>query len=106
LKGRTGGGSEEQVDLNGGRSVRKRLVILFATTLVAVFGTTACGVGVEEQVEQQVQEGQEQVEQQVDQQVQEATQRVEQEANEVRQGIEKEAQEVQKQIEGNVGEGS
>ena len=69
--------------------MRRRLTILFATTLLAVFGTAACGVGVEEQVEQQVQE---------------ATQRIEQEANEVRQGIEKEAQEVQKQIEGNAGE--
>ena len=69
--------------------MRSRLAILFATALFAMFGAAACGAGVEEQVEQQVQE---------------ATQRIEQEANEVRQGIEKEAQEVQKQIEGNAGE--
>ncbi len=80
--------------------MRRRLAILFATALLAMFGAAACGAGVQEQVEQQVQEGQEQV----DQQVQEATQRIEQEANEVRQGIEKEAQNVQKQIEGNAGE--
>ncbi len=73
--------------------MRRRLTILFATALLAMFGAAACGAGVEEQVEQQVQEGQEQVEQQVDQQVQEATQRIEQEA-----------QDVQKQIEGNAGE--
>jgi cell division protein FtsB len=98
------GGSGEQVHLKGRRSVRRRLAILFATALLAMFGATACGAGVEEQVEQQVQEGQEQVEQQVDQQVQEATQRIEQEANEVRQGIEQEAQDVQKQKEGKAGE--
>ena len=101
---RNAGGSGEQVHPKGRRSVRSRLAILFVTALFAMFGAAACGAGVEEQVEQQVQEGQEQVEQQVDQQVQEATQRIEQEANEVRQGIEKEAQEVQKQIEGNAGE--
>jgi hypothetical protein len=79
--------------------VRRRLAILFATALLSVFGAVACGVGVQEQVEQQVQEGQEQV----DEQVQEATQLIEQETNEVRQGIEQEAQEVQKQVEGNAG---
>ena len=100
-RGRTAGDSGEQVNPKGKRIVRRRLAILFATALLAVFGAPACGAGVEEQVEQQVQEGQEQVEQQVDQQMQEATQRIEQEANEVRQGIE---QEVQKQIEGNAGE--
>jgi cell division protein FtsB len=104
LKGRTGGGSGKQVHLKGRRRVRRRLAILFATALLSTFGAVACGAGVEEQVEQQVQEGQEQVEQQVDQQVQEATQRIEQEADEVRQGVEQEAQEVQKQIEGNAGE--
>jgi sensor domain CHASE-containing protein len=105
LKGRTGGGSGKQVHLKGRRSLRRRLAILFVAALLSVFGAVACGAGVEEQVEQQVQEGQEQVEQQVEQQVQEATERVEQQADEVRQGIEQEAQDVQKQIEGNAGEG-
>ena len=50
--------------------MRRRPAILFATSMLAVFGAAACGAGVEEQVEQQVQE---------------ATQRIEQEANEVRQ---------------------
>jgi hypothetical protein len=97
-----GEGPGEKVHLKGRRSVRRRLAILFATALFSVFGAAACGV--EEQVEQQVQEGQEQVEQEVEQQMQEATERIEQQANEVRQGIEQEAQDVQKQIEGNAGE--
>jgi uncharacterized protein HemX len=115
LKGCTGGVPGEKVYLKGRRSVRRRLAILFATALLSVFGAAACGAGVEEQVEQQVQEGQEQVEQQVqegqeqveqqvEQQMQEATERIEQQADEVRQGIEQEAQDAQKQIEGNAGE--
>lgn len=88
-RGRTGGDSGEQANPKGRRILRRRLAILFAAALLAVFGAAACGAGVEEQVEQQVQE---------------ATQRIEQEANEVRQGVEQEAQEVQKQIEGNAGE--
>jgi hypothetical protein len=59
-----------QVRVKRRRNVRRRLAILFATSVLAVFGAAACGAGVEEQVEQQVQE---------------ATQRIEQEANEVRQ---------------------
>lgn len=42
--------------------MRRRLAILFATALLSMFGAVACGAGVEEQVEQQVQEGQDQVE--------------------------------------------
>jgi hypothetical protein len=99
-----GGVPGEKAYLKGRRSVRRRLAILFVTVLLSVFGAAACGAGVEEQVEQQVQEGQEQVEQQVEQQTQEATERIEQQADEVRQGIEQEAQDVQKQIEGNAGE--
>jgi len=104
LKGLYRGGPGEKAYLKGRRSVRRRLAILFATALLSVFGAAACGAGVEEQVEQQVQEGQEQVEQQAEQQMQEATERIEQQANEVREGIEQEAQDVQKQIEGNAGE--
>ena len=44
--------------------MRRRLAILFATALLSMFGAVACGAGVEERVEQQVQEGQDQVEQQ------------------------------------------
>ncbi|CAA9405874.1 MAG: hypothetical protein AVDCRST_MAG78-93 [uncultured Rubrobacteraceae bacterium] len=98
-----GGGFGEQVHPKGRRSVRRRLAILFAAALLSTFGAAACGAGVEEQVEQQVQEGQEQVEQQVEDRVQEATQRIEQEAKEAQQGVEQEAQEVQKQIEEQVG---
>jgi hypothetical protein len=59
-----------QVRVKRRRNVRRRLAILFATSVLAVFGAAACGAGVEEQVEQQVQE---------------TTQRIEQEAKEVRQ---------------------
>ena len=79
----------------------RRFAILFAIAFVSMFGASACGGGVEEQVrdqaEEQFQEGQEQVEEQV----QEATQRIEQEAEEARQKVE---QEVREQIEEKAGE--
>ena len=43
--------------------MRSRLAILFVTALFAMFGAAACGAGVEEQVEQQVQEATQRTEQ-------------------------------------------
>jgi len=61
--------------------VRNKLAMLVAVVLVPVLGATACGGGVQEQVEKQVEEqvdqGRTQVEEQVQQQVNEARKQVE-----------------------------
>ncbi len=91
-----------------GENMRRRFAVLLTAAFVPVFGAAACGgggieEGVQQRVEEEVQEGQQQVEEQVEEQVQEATLRVEQETQEARQQIEQEAQEVQKQVEEQVG---
>ena len=83
--------------------MRKRFTVFVAAAFVLVFGATACGGAIEEEVQQRVEGEVQQERTQIEEQVQEERTKIEQEAQEARQKIEQEAQNIQKEVEEKVG---
>jgi Skp family chaperone for outer membrane proteins len=77
--------------------MRRKLAILFATTLVSVSGATACS-GVQEDLQKRAQEEVEKGRQQVEKKVQEERKKVEKKVQEGQQRIEEEVKKGQQQV--------
>jgi uncharacterized protein YhjY with autotransporter beta-barrel domain len=98
------------------RSVRRKILVLLAATLVALSGLAACGQAVEHQVRQrvehEVQQGKQKVEDKVrqgkrwaDKEVQQGKQRLREEGQKAKKGIGQELQKAKKQAQKQTGKG-